>query len=58
MPALLAAVRVAVPRVGSVVVKGARFMQMERVVQVLEQEFRSDALRTADVKKEDFPHAV
>lgn len=58
IPALLAAVRLAAPKAGSVVVKGSRFMRMERVVQALEEEFGHDALRAAGVQKEGPPHAV
>jgi len=38
MGALLQAVREALPAVGSVLVKGSRFMKMEQVVQAIEQE--------------------
>ena len=36
MASLLAAVRTALPTVGSVLVKGSRFMKMEQVVQALQ----------------------
>ena len=44
MDALLAAVRTALPQCGSVLVKGSRFMRMERVVEM--------ALASADERKE------
>ena len=40
MPALIAAVLEALPGTASVLVKGSRFMQMERVVQALAQHAR------------------
>ncbi|GKS99078.1 UDP-N-acetylmuramoyl-tripeptide--D-alanyl-D-alanine ligase [Acidovorax sp. SUPP3434] len=45
MASLLAAVQQALPQVGSVLVKGSRFMKMEQVVQVLEA--RADTTKNA-----------
>jgi len=43
MASLLAAVRTALPEVGSVLVKGSRFMKMEQVVQAIETEGKEAA---------------
>ncbi|QNP47730.1 UDP-N-acetylmuramoyl-tripeptide--D-alanyl-D-alanine ligase [Diaphorobacter aerolatus] len=46
MAALLAAVQASVPDIGSVLVKGSRFMKMEQVVQALQAQSAKDATGT------------
>ncbi|MDA8453913.1 UDP-N-acetylmuramoyl-tripeptide--D-alanyl-D-alanine ligase [Acidovorax sp. GBBC 3334] len=55
MASLLAAVRDAVPGVGSVLVKGSRFMKMEQVVQALEA---PDAVSQGHPRKDDSGHGA
>ncbi len=59
MTALLAAVDAALPGVNSVLVKGSRFMKMERVVQAIERFGRTTALTQQEQEqKKDRPDAT
>ena len=57
MDDLLAAVRNLLPGVNSVLVKGSRFMKMERVVQALEKE-SLDSVEASKKTSEETPHAA
>ena len=53
MASLLGAVQASVPQVGSVLVKGSRFMKMEQVVQALQAQSAEDATRQTTQPKGD-----
>ncbi|MBF5002875.1 UDP-N-acetylmuramoyl-tripeptide--D-alanyl-D-alanine ligase [Diaphorobacter caeni] len=53
MASLLAAVQASLPEVGSVLVKGSRFMKMEQVVQALQAQSAEDATRQTTQTKGD-----
>nr|WP_240939599.1 UDP-N-acetylmuramoyl-tripeptide--D-alanyl-D-alanine ligase [Diaphorobacter sp. HDW4A] len=53
MASLLAAVQASLPEVGSVLVKGSRFMKMEQVVQALQAQSAEDATRQTTQPKGD-----
>ncbi len=57
MDDLLAAARRALPGVNSVLVKGSRFMRMERVVQALEKE-SLDSVEASKKTSKETPHAA
>ncbi len=57
MDDLLAAVRNLLPGVNSVLVKGSRFMKMERVVQALEKE-SLDSVKASKKTSKETPHAA